>query len=234
MGDDMSFRLPSAPSRSRISSPRVRLAHHPMGGKTPSTFIEGLLSGLGHPVIGLDHLAFLLVGVAVGVGGLNLVLPVVFVVAMAIGVAAHVKGVNLPAAEIVVALSVLLAGFLIARGRALPVALWAAFSRLPASSTATRWRSDRRCRDRADLGDPRARHRPERAHRRRGPGCAAVAAGVADRAAPGRGRDHRGRRRGSLAATPPGRMILDGRGRRHRLTLVLGGARWARADTPRA
>ena len=27
-----------------------------MGGKTPSTFAEGLLSGLGHPVIGPDHL----------------------------------------------------------------------------------------------------------------------------------------------------------------------------------
>src|SRR5262249_57584778 len=45
-------------------------AHHMMGGRTPSTFMEGLLSGLGHPVIGLDHLAFLLaVGVAVGVFG---------------------------------------------------------------------------------------------------------------------------------------------------------------------
>jgi len=100
-------------------------AHHVMGGKTPSTFIEGLLSGLGHPVIGLDHLAFLLaVGVVVGVGGLNLALPAVFVAAMAIGVAMHVIGIGLPAAEIIVALSVLLAGGLIARGRALPVAIW--------------------------------------------------------------------------------------------------------------
>jgi len=98
-----------------------------MGGKTPATFMEGLLSGFGHPVIGADHLAFLLaVGVAVGVGGLNLVLPAVFVVAMAVGVAAHVKGMGLPAAEIVVALSVLLAGGLIAWGRTLPVVLWAA------------------------------------------------------------------------------------------------------------
>jgi urease accessory protein len=101
-------------------------AHHVMGGRTPSTFIEGLLSGLGHPVIGPDHLAFLLaVGVAVGVGGLNLALPAVFVVATAIGVAVHVKGVGVPAAEIMVALSVLLAGLLIVRGRALPVAAWA-------------------------------------------------------------------------------------------------------------
>jgi urease accessory protein len=101
-------------------------AHHVMGGRTPSTFMEGLLSGLGHPVIGPDHLAFLVaIGVVVGVGGLNLALPAVFIVAMAVGVAVHVGGIGLPAAEIMVALSVLLAGILIARGRALPVAAWA-------------------------------------------------------------------------------------------------------------
>ena len=36
-------------------------AHHPMGGTTPTTFTEGLLSGFGHPVLGLDHLAALVV-----------------------------------------------------------------------------------------------------------------------------------------------------------------------------
>ena len=78
-------------------------------------------------MIGPDHLAFLLaIGVAVGVGGLNLVLPALFVVASAIGVALHVNGIDVPGAEILVAVSVLLAGFLIARGRALPVSLWAA------------------------------------------------------------------------------------------------------------
>ena len=97
-----------------------------MDGATPATFVEGLLSGLGHPVIGPDHLAFLLaIGVAVGVGGLNLALPALFVVASAIGVTLHVNGVDLPAAELVVAVSVLLAGFLIASGRALPVSIWA-------------------------------------------------------------------------------------------------------------
>ena len=33
-------------------------AHHAMGGTTPQTLAQGLLSGLAHPVIGLDHLAF--------------------------------------------------------------------------------------------------------------------------------------------------------------------------------
>jgi urease accessory protein len=101
-------------------------AHHVMGGEMPSTFMEGLLSGLGHPLIGPEHLAFLVaVGVVVGVGGLNLALPVAFVLATAIGVAVHVEGIDLPAIEIMVALSVLLAGFLILRGRALPAPAWA-------------------------------------------------------------------------------------------------------------
>ena len=100
-------------------------AHHVMGGRTPSTFAEGLLSGLGHPVIGIDHLAFLIaVGIIVGIGGLNLALPVLFVAASALGVAAHVFGITVPAAELVVALTVLLAGLLIARGRTLSAWAW--------------------------------------------------------------------------------------------------------------
>jgi urease accessory protein len=92
-------------------------AHHPMGGKTPSTFVEGLLSGLGHPVIGIDHLAFIVaVGVAVGVAGLSLAIPAVFVGASALGVAAHVSGVSVPGVELVVATSVVLAGGLLAAG----------------------------------------------------------------------------------------------------------------------
>ena len=125
----MSLRLPCRAALSVIPfflMTASASAHHVMGGKMPTTFAEGFLSGLGHPVIGPDHLAFLLaIGVAVGVGGLSLVLPLLFVVASAIDVTLHVNGVNLPGAEIVVAVSVLFAGFLIARGRALPVSLWA-------------------------------------------------------------------------------------------------------------
>jgi urease accessory protein len=100
-------------------------AHHVMGGRLPATFGEGLLSGLGHPVIGIDHLAFLVaVGVAVGVAGLNLLMPALFVVASAIGVALHVKGVNLPGAELMVAASVILVGALVARGAVTAPALW--------------------------------------------------------------------------------------------------------------
>src|SRR5215213_4307940 len=90
------------------------LAHHAMGGVTPSTFAQGLLSGLGHPIIGIDHLAFLVaVGVVVGLAGLNLILPVLFVGLSAAGVLLHVNGVTIPAVEIVVAGSVILVGALL-------------------------------------------------------------------------------------------------------------------------
>jgi urease accessory protein len=90
-----------------------------MGGRTPSTFLEGLLSGLAHPVIGPEHLGFLIVdGVAIGAFGLSRALPAVFVLTMAAGVALHAGGVGLQATEVMVALSTALAGLLLACGGA--------------------------------------------------------------------------------------------------------------------
>jgi len=40
-----------------VLSANKAFAHHIMGGRTPATFSEGMLSGLGHPIIGLDHFA---------------------------------------------------------------------------------------------------------------------------------------------------------------------------------
>jgi urease accessory protein len=98
-----------------------------MGGKTPSTFAQGIASGLGHPIIGPDHLAFLVaLGIAVGVGGLSFATPFLFLVAMACGVAAHVAAFNIPAAEIIVALSVVVVGVLLALDRRIPASGWAA------------------------------------------------------------------------------------------------------------
>jgi len=100
-------------------------AHHLMGGKTPSTFTEGILSGIGHPIIGPDHLAFLVaLGIAVGIGRLSFATPLLFLVAMACGVAAHVAAVNIPAAELIVAVSVLLAGVLVVLDRHITASVW--------------------------------------------------------------------------------------------------------------
>jgi len=104
-------------------------AHHLMGGKTPSTFADGILSGLGHPIIGPDHLAFLVaLGVAVGASRLSLITPFLFLLAMACGVAAHVAAFNIPAAEMIVALSVVVAGVLLALDRRIPASRWAAIA----------------------------------------------------------------------------------------------------------
>jgi hydrogenase/urease accessory protein HupE len=40
--------------------PRLAWAHHFMGEQLPQTFTQGFLSGLGHPVIGVDHAAFII------------------------------------------------------------------------------------------------------------------------------------------------------------------------------
>ena len=104
-------------------------AHHLMGGKTPSTFADGILSGLGHPIIGPDHLAFLVaLGVAVGASRLSLITPFLFLLAMACGVAAHVAAFNIPAAEMIVAVSVVVAGVLLALDRRIPASRWAAIA----------------------------------------------------------------------------------------------------------
>lgn len=104
------------------------LAHHPMGGVTPSTFMHGLLSGLGHPVIGLDHLAFIVaVGLCAGLVAAPLaLLPGLFIGATVLGVGVHLMEANLPFAEAVIALSVLVAGAGIALRIAAPLAAWVA------------------------------------------------------------------------------------------------------------
>lgn len=102
-------------------------AHHAMDGETPTTLWQGLLSGLAHPVIGLDHLAFVVAaGVLAAPLAGRLVLPAAFVVAGLLAALWHVAGFDLPGAEIGVALSVIVLGGIALRGRdlaALPLAV---------------------------------------------------------------------------------------------------------------
>ena len=98
-------------------------AHHLMGGRTPATFGEGILSGLGHPVIGLDHLAAVVaVGCLAAAHRAAYTLAIAFVLAMVAGVALHLQGATVPGAEIMVALSVIALGSLMLRHRQMPVA----------------------------------------------------------------------------------------------------------------
>ena len=95
------------------------LAHHPFGGETPTNFIGGFLSGLGHPIIGLDHFAFV---VAVGLLAIlqrkfGILIPVAFAVTTALGTLIHLQSIDLPLPEIVIALSVLVIGIALGWGK---------------------------------------------------------------------------------------------------------------------
>ena len=105
-------------------------AHHPMGGQTPQTFMSGLLSGLGHPIIGLDHLAAVVgVGILAGLAARGIVPVLAFSAAVIAGVVVHLAGIGLPAGEFLVGLSTLvIGGLVIVRSKlspALAVALFA-------------------------------------------------------------------------------------------------------------
>lgn len=87
------------------------LAHHPMGGVTPANFTHGLLSGLGHPIIGLDHFAALVAaGCLAATQPRGALVAVIYVLAMLAGAVAHVQALSLPAGEVLVALSLLALG----------------------------------------------------------------------------------------------------------------------------
>jgi urease accessory protein len=97
-------------------------AHHLMGGHTPATFMEGMLSGLGHPVIGIDHFAAVVaVGCLAAAHRAGPALAIAFVLAMMAGVAVHLQGATVPAAEFLVALSVIVLGAILLRMPQLPV-----------------------------------------------------------------------------------------------------------------
>jgi urease accessory protein len=87
-------------------------AHHPMDGAMPATAMEGLLSGLAHPVIGLDHLLFLLAaatlaGVSRGSPARSMGLLLLFAAGSLVGTVLRVPGVVLPLLEPLIGISLL-------------------------------------------------------------------------------------------------------------------------------
>jgi urease accessory protein len=89
-------------------------AHHVMGGELPRTFLQGLLSGFGHPVIGVDHLAAIVgVGILAALAGRSATVVLAFSIAVIAGVGLHLTEVNLPASELFVGLTTLLIGALV-------------------------------------------------------------------------------------------------------------------------
>jgi urease accessory protein len=93
------------------------LAHHAMGGTLPNTFGAGLISGLAHPVIGIDHLAFVIaIGLLAALStNLGMMIPTAFVIATAVGTGIHLQSINLPTPELIISASVLLIGIFLAQ-----------------------------------------------------------------------------------------------------------------------
>ncbi len=99
-----------------LSIPTPAFAHHGMDGQTPTTILQGLLSGLAHPVIGADHLLFLIVaGVLVWMlDGASRYRAVAFLVTgQLLGTSIHLAAISLPIVEAVIALSVVVGGGLL-------------------------------------------------------------------------------------------------------------------------
>nr|WP_239024982.1 HupE/UreJ family protein [Rhodoligotrophos defluvii] len=102
-----------------VLAPSIAFAHTGLGSQ--ADFVHGFL----HPLTGVDHtLAMLAVGVvAYQIGGRALwLIPVTFVVAMALGGVLGMGGVNLPFVEIGIALSVIVLGAAVAFGMPAPLA----------------------------------------------------------------------------------------------------------------
>jgi urease accessory protein len=97
-------------------------AHHFMENALPRTVMEGFLSGVGHPIIGLDHFAFIvacgffLALIPRGLWGIAALLA-----GSLAGAGLHLAGVDLPAGEALVALSIVLVGALLILCRSFPL-----------------------------------------------------------------------------------------------------------------
>jgi len=108
--------------RSRIATPCAALAaiatlpahaHHAMDYQLPATALEGLLSGLGHPIIGVDHLLFI-VGAGVLAARLErgYLLTLVFVLASMLAASARAMGAPWQMSELWIAGSLVVLGLI--------------------------------------------------------------------------------------------------------------------------
>jgi urease accessory protein len=119
MKKSLTAKLRPALALAVASVPLPALAHHGMDGETPSTPMQGLISGLAHPVIGLDHLSLvLLFGAVCGAAKRGWMPGAAFVGLSLVGCLAHVARLSVPGAELWLAGSIVLAALLALRGQA--------------------------------------------------------------------------------------------------------------------
>jgi urease accessory protein len=93
-------------------------AHHPLAGMPMETFAHGLLSGVGHPLLGFDHLFFVaLVGIAAVLAGRKLLAPLAYIATMAGGCLVAALWTSVAASELMIAISLLVLGSMLLSGR---------------------------------------------------------------------------------------------------------------------
>lgn len=94
-----------------LSAVAPAYAHHAMDYQMPATFMEGLLSGLGHPVIGIDHLFFIVgAGVLAAQVERGWQIALLFVAASLCAAAARVGGAPWEMSELWIAGSLIVLG----------------------------------------------------------------------------------------------------------------------------
>ena len=95
----------------------------------PTTLLEGLLSGITHPAVGLDHLTFMLViGLVAALANASLLVIASFVVASLVGIVIHAANFDFAYSEQLVAISVILAGLLLLMGYGSKRSIWLPFA----------------------------------------------------------------------------------------------------------
>lgn len=101
-----------------LCHPHEAMAHHMIGGAVPRSVLGGFFSGLAHPVIGPDHLAFILaVGILAAAFAEGGVFPVVFLSTSLAGCVLRLTGVTVAGVEVAVAVTVVAAGAFLAVDR---------------------------------------------------------------------------------------------------------------------
>ena len=93
-------------------------AHHVMDYALPATALEGLLSGFGHPVIGIDHLIFIVgAGVLASRVSRGYLLALIFVVASIAAAGWRAAGASLELDELWIAATLIIVGAILLAGR---------------------------------------------------------------------------------------------------------------------
>ena len=98
--------------------PGLVYSHHPLNGGIMESFSDGFLSGIGHPILGLDHLAFIF-----GIGLFSYIsqkfykFSFSFIVGTLVGLISIYFGFYLPFYEIIVSLTLILLSYVIVSKR---------------------------------------------------------------------------------------------------------------------